>query len=108
MSGESPPHATEHPQVRIVDRGRSAWVDEELAPLLLALWRRGFRTISSCQHEAGTLQAWEGLNIICGAAWIGFETRADAERFHEQVQGSVIVEPNAEDYAEASGESVEA
>jgi hypothetical protein len=28
-------------------------VDEGIAPLIVALWRRGFRTISSCERQPG-------------------------------------------------------
>lgn len=44
---------TDHPQVHIEFDGRFACVDEEIAPLILALWRRGIPTHTSCQDELG-------------------------------------------------------
>jgi len=67
-----------------------------LAPLILALWRRGFRTISSCEHEPGT-----------PCAWIGFPTLEEAERF-QRMTGVMIVVPEEQDFAGASEASFDA
>jgi hypothetical protein len=40
---------TFHPQVAVNYRGKTVQVDEELAPLLQALWRLGLYTHESCQ-----------------------------------------------------------
>ena len=40
---------TEHPQVELEIDGRIEFVDEELAPLIAALWRLGVSTAYSCQ-----------------------------------------------------------
>src|SRR5437016_5348746 len=42
--------STVHPQVRIRHGTRTADVDEQLGPLLLACWRVGIETLMSCQH----------------------------------------------------------
>jgi len=44
---------TRHPQARIEHAGKSADVDEEIAPLLLELWRANLWTIASCQDLGG-------------------------------------------------------
>lgn len=71
-------------------------MDEGIAPLVLALWRRGFRTISSCEHAPGTR-----------VGWIGFKTRAEASRAARLTRGELLV-PTPEDFAGASRASVEA
>ncbi len=53
-----------HPKLR-----QSLAVDEDIAPLLLALWRLGIDTLASCQKD-GT-----------GSIWVQFATARDAERF---------------------------
>jgi hypothetical protein len=60
---------TIHKQVLIGWRGRYAEVDEELAPLIQAIWRAGIDTINSCQENQP------------GIAWIEFATARDAQRF---------------------------
>jgi len=44
---------TRHPQARIEHGGKSADVDEEIAPLVLELWRANLWTIASCQDLGG-------------------------------------------------------
>lgn len=86
-----------HQQVRIEHEGTSADVDEGIAEVVLALWRLGFDTISSCEHQEGT-----------PLAWVGFPTVDDAERFDDMIPNGRVVVPIEEDYAAASGESFEA
>ena len=85
-----------HRQVLVEHEGAGAEVDEGIAPLILALWRRGFRTISSCEHEPGT-----------PCAWIGFPTLEEAERF-QRMTGVMIVVPEEQDFAGASEASFDA
>jgi hypothetical protein len=56
-------------------------VDEELAPLILALWKRGIDTCLSCQENRP------------GVAWIMFPTAEDAKKF----LNAVAVYPEDED-----------
>ena len=99
-----------HRQVVITHKGRSVQVDRGIAELVLALWQRGFRTISSCECEPGTLAQFtrlDGTKILSPAAWIGFETLRDAKRFQRLSRGFLLV-PTAQDFAEASKASFEA
>jgi hypothetical protein len=64
---------TSHPQVRVRWRGLEADVDEELAPLIRALWRAGIHTCLSCQENRP------------GVAWIEFLTARDARKFLNRV-----------------------
>jgi hypothetical protein len=41
---------TDHPQVTITHGDTTAQVDEDLGPLILAMWRAGIRTAYSCQE----------------------------------------------------------
>lgn len=86
-----------HRQVRIEHEGTSADVDEGIAEVVLALWRLGFDTTSSCEHQEGT-----------PLAWVSFPTVDDAERFDRMIPNGRVVVPIEEDYAAASGESFEA
>src|SRR5687767_816255 len=45
------PFTTVHEQVRIRHAGLEADVDKKLAPLILALWREGIKTVCSCQDH---------------------------------------------------------
>lgn len=78
---------TQHKQVPIEWRGRRAEVDEEMAPLIRALWRAGISTTLSCQENRP------------GVAWIAFATPEDARRFLNRV----AVYPDAADLREAGG-----
>ena len=78
---------TQHKQVAIEWRGRRAEVDEEMAPLILALWRAGISTTLSCQENRP------------GIAWIAFATPEDARRFLNRV----AVYPDAADLREVNG-----
>jgi hypothetical protein len=44
-------HGVGHPQVEVLIRGRSAEVDEELAPLIEEMWLAHIDTIMSCQQH---------------------------------------------------------
>ena len=87
---------TIHPQVRVLRDGEPIHLDAGLVNLVRALWRLGYDTISSCQHQEGT-----------PGPFVGFRTLADAERFVSEF-GGVLLVPNADDYANASEASREA
>src|SRR5262249_6077338 len=57
---------TRHRQVWVEWDGYGADVDEELAPLILALWKKGIVTCNSCQENRP------------GIAWVEFLTARDA------------------------------
>jgi hypothetical protein len=65
---------TLHPQTRIEHEGFAAEVDEEIAPLILELWRAGIETALSCQDNE------RGLGE-CRRVWIQFRNGWDAEHF---------------------------
>jgi hypothetical protein len=65
---------TRHPQARIEHAGKSADVDEQIAPLLLELWRANLWTIASCQDLGGRVS-------------IEFEDGRTAETFLNLVAG---------------------
>ncbi len=57
-----------HPQKRIKYKDMVAEVDCGIAPLILALWRRGFRTLFSCEGYKS-----DGLSgDLCQSAYISF------------------------------------
>jgi hypothetical protein len=60
---------TEHKQVYIKAYGREAEVDEEIAPLILELWRCGIWTLMSCQEGAH------------GYVWVCFPDPNEAAEF---------------------------
>ncbi len=60
---------TLHKQVPIQWEGRSAEVDEGIAPLILAIWKRGIDTVMSCQENRP------------GVIWIMFASFVDAKWF---------------------------
>lgn len=64
---------TQHKQVPVEWRGWRAEVDEEMAPLILALWRAGIATTLSYQENQP------------GIAWIAFATPEDARQFLNRV-----------------------
>jgi hypothetical protein len=64
---------TRHKQVEVEWRGMRAEIDEELAPLILALWKAGIVTLNSCQEN------------FPGIAWIQFLSANDAEKFLNRV-----------------------
>ena len=78
---------TQHKQVPVEWRGRRAEVDEEMAPLILALWRAGIATRLSCQENQP------------GIAWIAFATPEDARKFLNRV----AVYPDPADLREGDG-----
>src|SRR5262249_44089247 len=63
----------EHKQVTVRWKGMEAEVDEELAPLILTLWKNGIVTTNSCQENRP------------GIAWIEFLTPEDARLFLNKV-----------------------
>ena len=65
----------DHPQTRIEHDGFSAEVDEEIAGLILDLWRLGFWTHNSCQDNSGKV-------------WIAFDEAPSAEEFLSIVSGT--------------------
>jgi hypothetical protein len=64
---------TEHKQVRVRCNGQSGNIDEELAPLIRALWKAGIYTTNSCQENQP------------GIAWIEFSSFDDAKKFLDLV-----------------------
>jgi hypothetical protein len=60
-----------HPQITIQNGDRLAEVDVGIAPLVLALWRSGLDTVSSC----------EGFPPMSGLAYIAFPDRRNADPF---------------------------
>lgn len=64
---------TIHKQVWVEWKGEGAYVDEELAPLILALWQAGIDTMMSCQENRP------------GIAWLCFPTPLDAKMFLDLV-----------------------
>lgn len=62
---------TMHPQIPVTYGGQEAEVDEGIADLILALWRAGYRTGSSCQ----------AFPAADGRAYVAFMTAGDAHRF---------------------------
>jgi hypothetical protein len=51
-------------------------IDAGIAPLIEALWARGYDTKNSCQ-DGGEVYGW----CPVGLAYLSFATRADCERF---------------------------
>lgn len=76
-----------HPQVLIEVQGRSFEVDQRMAPLILALGRSGYHTVSSCQDVTEAQDMEPGLQ---GVAWVSFVSGNEAERFARLVSGRVI------------------
>jgi hypothetical protein len=67
-----------HRQVRVEHEGTVAYIDEGIAALVLALWRRGFQTFASC----------ESWSVFGGAAYVSLGT-GDEQREFEEIVGSV-------------------
>lgn len=67
-------------------------VDELLVPLTEALWRKGYRTVASCQDEHGK-----------GKAWVGFETRQMAVAFRNETRqhGARLIQVTKRAFADA-------
>jgi len=72
----------EHPQVRIELDGVFAEVDEQLADLILDLWRLGLWTVNSCQDNFGKV-------------WIEFVGGGEAEAFASMVAGEFVFDAEA-------------
>lgn len=60
---------TDHKQVKISYQDKEAEVDEEIAELILAIWKHDINTTLSCQENRP------------GIVWISFLTVADGEKF---------------------------
>lgn len=60
---------SEHKKTVVRHQGHSAAIDEEIAPLILELWKAHIATASSCQESPK------------GRAWIRFASPADALSF---------------------------
>jgi hypothetical protein len=72
-------------------------VDEGIAALVVALWRAGFCTVSSCQNMG------EAYRDTPPVAMVAFEGRTDAQRFARLVgTGAQVVEITAENQAKAT------
>ena len=77
-----------HPTTRISHGRISADIDVELAPLILALWKGGVRTVYCCQDEG---ECWDevnpslGADVSYGRAHIEFKRPTDVCRFLELV-----------------------
>ena len=80
MSDIEPHGEHHHKQVRIKVDSFEADVDEELAPLLVELWKAGMRTVLSCQENRP------------GVAWIQFFSVDDLTYFLDTVGGCAAVE----------------
>jgi hypothetical protein len=87
-----------HPQVVVVapsestdpTPGESIEVDEELAPILLALWRHGFPTGASCQNAP----LIDGDAEESGEAHIHFLTLESADRFGMLIGDAIVYKPS--------------
>jgi hypothetical protein len=64
-----------HPDGRLLDA-----VDVGIAPLVEALWTRGYETKSSCEN-GGEVYAW----CPVGMAYVSFASETEAERFAREV-----------------------
>jgi hypothetical protein len=74
-----------HKQVRITWGNRTTEVDEELGPLILALWKLGIDTVNSCQENRP------------GITWIEFLTPVDAAEFLDLVAVHPDEDPSYEE-----------
>ena len=59
-------------------------VDEGIAALVRALWRAGFRTVSSCENMG------EAYSDLPPVAMVGFAETAQAERFARLAGGRIV------------------
>jgi hypothetical protein len=76
---------TYHEQVPIA--GQDFTADVGIAPLIQALWNRGYQTTGSCEDQFRE-----------GFAWVGFPTLPEAERFAALIGGRLII-PTAQELA---------
>jgi hypothetical protein len=67
---------TLHEQVRIEHGDMSAEVDVGIAPLILTLWKRGFRTVASDERDPDT-----------AVAYVAFESDEQAQIFARVARG---------------------
>jgi hypothetical protein len=70
---------TLHEQVRIEHGDMSAEVDVGIAPLILTLWKRGFRTVASDERDPDT-----------AVAYIAFESDEQAQIFARLASGKLF------------------
>jgi hypothetical protein len=75
----------EHEQVTVYLGVWRVEVDILMRPLILALWARGYRTVSSCQE-------------MMGRSMIGFENMEQAVRFVREVPWAEIMHPTAANF----------
>jgi hypothetical protein len=76
-----------HPVARIEHDGKSAEIDEEIAPLVLELWRANLWTVSSCQDVRGRVHIdfadWAAaeafVNLVVG------ERSSDVESLYSRI-----------------------
>jgi hypothetical protein len=90
-SSKSSPRVSLHAQATIEHEDQRAEVDVGIAPLVLALWRSGFRTVSSC----------EAFPPAGGKAYVAFDDPGQAERFRTVVGTAQVLAVSAEDVANA-------
>jgi hypothetical protein len=76
-----------HRQVTIEHEGQAAEVDEGIAPLILALWRGGLRTLASCQNIS---ESWS--SDYPPLAYVSFETEGERDAFR-RIAGPIVHEP---------------
>lgn len=72
----------DHPQISLTYEGKPVDIDEEMAPLLIELWKRGYTTEYSCQGDPVDQ---------CGGteAYLSFPHLIDAIAFLQKVQASI-------------------
>jgi hypothetical protein len=76
---------TDHSQVPIRHGHLAAEVDQGIAPLILALWKAGVATTSSCQASLAPEDRGVGAY-----AYIGFHRASDAEKFLELMLDPIV------------------
>ena len=74
-----------HPTTLIRHGQYEAEVDEQVAALVLALWRSGIDTASACQDEGESNAEVGGPPLPPGQAYIEFVSLHDAIRFYDAV-----------------------
>lgn len=74
----SKPPTGEHPQVFIELGHRRAYVDEGIAPLVLAIWEWGLETLGSCQERPS------------GKAYVGFPLARQGKLFHKKLTEAAV------------------
>lgn len=75
----------DHPQITLQYGAVAIEVDEGIAPLILALWKSGITTSSSCQATVAPEGRGDGQY-----AYIGFGRASDAEKFLQLMLAPVV------------------